>query len=498
MYADVLLRNATFPTVPDADALAIRCGVIQAVGSSADLEGTAGPTTRVLDLEGKAVLPGFIDAHTHFVRVGLERTFYVDLSGAESLDEALERLRLAARERQGAWVVAQGWDESRWPERRLLERSDLDRAVPRQPCCAVRVDGHLVVCNTLALARCSHPEGELVDRALGHLREEAAWTLLGAVLPDRSTLVEAIAAASRYTASLGVTAVAEMSGKPEYLRAYLRALEEGVLKTRVFLYIPVELLEEAAKLGLKRGFGGELLRIAGVKAFMDGSIGARTAALTAPYRDGGTTGTLLLSAGELARLWRKASRAGLQMAVHAIGDRAIGEVLRAAELAGISRYDRHRIEHLELPTGEHLARMAELGLVASMQPNFVVNWSGPEKLYEERLGPERDARIDPHALVHRRGIPLAFGSDGMPMGPLYGLWGAVSPPHEIQRIPLEEALRAYTTGAAYSLFAEEEIGELAPGKRADLVVLSADPRTAPLEEIGVEMTILGGEVVYVR
>ncbi len=498
MYADVLLRNATFPTVPDADALAIRCGVIQAVGSSADLEGTAGPTTRVLDLEGKAVLPGFIDAHTHFVRVGLERTFYVDLSDTGSLDEALERLHAAAKDREGSWVVARGWDESRWRERRAPERADLDRVVPRQPCCAIRVDGHLVVCNTLALARCSHPEGELVDRELGHLREEAAWALLDSVLPDRATLVDAIAAACRYAASLGITAVAEMSGKPEYLRAYLHALEEGVLKTRVFLYIPVELLGEAAKLGLKRGFGGELLRIAGVKAFADGSIGARTAALSAPYRDRGTTGTLLLRAEELARTWRETSHAGLQMAIHAIGDQAIGEVLRAAHLAGISRYDRHRIEHLELPTEEHLREMAELGLVASMQPNFVVNWSGPRKLYEERLGPERDARIDPHALVLRHGIPLAFGSDGMPTGPLYGLRGAVSPPHEIQRIPLEEALRAYTEGAAYSLFAEEEIGKLAPGKRADLVVLSADPRTAPLEEIGVEMTILGGEVVYVR
>lgn len=468
------------------------------MGKTSELRELVGPGTEVLELRGRAVLPGFIDAHTHFVRVGLERTFYVDLSDADSLDGALERLRLAARERQGAWVVAQGWDESRWPERRLLERADLDRAVPRQPCCAVRVDGHLVVCNTLALARCSHPEGELVDRDLGHLREEAAWTLLEAVLPDRSTLIEAIAAASRHAAELGVTAVAEMSGKPEYLRAYLHALDQGVLKTRVFLYVPLELLGEATRLGLRRGLGGEWLRIAGIKAFTDGSIGARTAALTAPYRDGDTTGTLLLSAGELARLWRKASRAELQMAVHAIGDRAIGEVLRAAELAGISRYDRHRIEHLELPTGAHLARMAELGLVASMQPNFVVNWSGPGKLYRERLGPERDFGIDPHAPVLEHGIPLAFGSDGMPMGPLYGLRGAVSPPHEAQRIPVEEALRAYTTGAAFSLFAEDELGEIAPGKRADLVVLSADPRTTPLEEIRVEMTFVGGERVFRR
>lgn len=498
MHADILLRGAAIPTVPGADSVAIRCGTIQAVGSYPELGHLVGPHTRVLDLAGKAILPGFIDAHTHFVRVGLERTFYVELSDAASLEEALERLRRAAREREGRWVVGRGWDESRWPEGRPLERRDLDRAVPQSPCCAVRVDGHLVACNTTALARCFCPDGPLVDRKRGHLREGAAWKLLDSILPDRDALVEAIAAASRYAASLGITAAAEMSGKPEYLGAYLQALEEGKLKTRIFLYIPAEHLEEAERLGLRRGFGGELLRIVGVKAFADGSIGAHTAALSAPYRDRDTTGTLLTDAAKLARIWRRASQAGLQLAVHAIGDRAIGEVIRAARRAGISGKDRHRIEHLELPDEAHLEEMAELGLVASMQPNFVANWSGPGKLYETRLGPERDSRIDPHAIVLRHGIPLAFGSDGMPTGPLYGLSGAVSPPHEVQRIPLEEALRAYTSGAAYSLSAEGELGEISPGKRADLVVLSADPRKGNLEDIRVEMTLLGGEVIFRR
>ncbi|NOX45217.1 MAG: amidohydrolase [Caldiserica bacterium] len=498
MFADLVIRGARFPTAPGADALAVRGGVIQAVGGSSELQGFIGPHTRILDLNGQVVLPGFIDAHTHFVRVGLERTLYVDLSDVGSLDEALERLRAAARERRGDWVVARGWDESRWPERRPLERADLDRAVPRQPCCAIRVDGHLVVCNTPALARCPRADDELVDRKRGHLREGAAWELLDTIVPDLATLVDAIAAASRHAAELGVTAVAEMSGKPEYLRAYLHALEEGVLRTRIFLYIPQDRPGAAAALGTARDPGGELLRVVGVKAFVDGSIGARTAALTSPYRDGDTAGTILLGAEELARIWREVSHAGLQLAVHAIGDRAIAEVLRAARLAGVSGHGRHRIEHLELPTEEHLREMADLELVASMQPNFVVNWSGPGKLYERRLGPERDACIDPHALVLAHGIPLAFGSDGMPMGPLYGLPGAVSPPYEAQRIPVEEALRAYTAGAAFSLFAEDELGEIAPGKRADLVVLSDDPRAARPGDIRVEMTFLDGEVIFAR
>ena len=498
MYADIFLRGAIFPTVPGADALAIRCGRIQAVGKASELQGLIGPDTEVLDLEGKAVLPGFIDAHTHFVRVGLERTFYVDLSGTKSLEEAMDRLREAARDRAGEWVMARGWDESKWPQKRPLKRADLDRVVPRQPCCAVRVDGHLVVCNTLALDRCPYPEGRLVDRGAGHLREDAAWAFLDAVPLDRTALVEAIAAASRRAAELGVTAVAEMSGKPEYIRAYQQALKEGKLRTRVFLYLPLELADHAVELGLEHGFGGELLRIVGVKAFADGSIGARTAALSSPYRDANDTGTLLLEAEDLAGIWRRLSHMGLQLAVHAIGDRAIGEVLRAARLAGISEHGRHRIEHLELPTEEQLEEMASLGLVASMQPNFVVNWSGPGGLYHERLGPERDSAIDPHSLVLKYGIPLAFGSDGMPMDPLYGLLGAVAPPHEVQRIPPEEAIRAYTAGAAYALFAERELGELAPGKRADLVILSDNPLKAPLQRVRVEMTILGGALIFRR
>ncbi|RLE33615.1 amidohydrolase, partial [Candidatus Acetothermia bacterium] len=303
MYADIFLRGAIFPTVPGADALAIRCGRIQAVGKASELQGLIGPDTEVLDLEGKAVLPGFIDAHTHFVRVGLERTFYVDLSGTKSLEEAMDRLREAARDRAGEWVMARGWDESKWPQKRPLKRADLDRVVPRQPCCAVRVDGHLVVCNTLALDRCPYPEGRLVDRDAGHLREDAAWAFLDAVPLDRTALVEAIAAASRRAAELGVTAVAEMSGKPEYIRAYQQALKEGKLRTRVFLYLPLELADHAVELGLEHGFGGELLRIVGVKAFADGSIGARTAALSSPYRDANDTGTLLLEAEDLAGIW---------------------------------------------------------------------------------------------------------------------------------------------------------------------------------------------------
>ncbi|MCR4391675.1 MAG: amidohydrolase [Candidatus Acetothermia bacterium] len=478
-----------------ADAVAVRCGHIAAVGRSEEILRLRGPATRVIPLHGRALLPGFFDAHTHFVRVGLERTFYVDLGSARSLSEAVDRLREAAKARPGEWVVGRGWDESRWPERRYLERGDLDRAVPRQPCCAVRVDGHLVACNTLALARCPRPEGEFVDRDRGHLWEEAAWELTSAVRPERETLVEAVAAACQYAASLGVTAVADMAGAAD-LPVYQIAERRGLLRTRTFLYLPLEQLPALQALGVRTGFGSPLLRVMGVKAFVDGSIGARTAALQDPYRGEMGHGRVLLGRAELAQRWKRAMDAGLQVAIHAIGDRAVEEVLAAARLSAVGAHDRHRVEHLELATPEQLDRMSGLGLIASMQPNFVAQWSGPGKMYEERLGPERDARIDPHAWVVERGIPLAFGSDGMPMGPLYGIGAVLDPPHPVQRLPLEAALRAYTHGAAYAAFAEGGLGSIAPGQWADLVVLSADPQTSPWSGIRVDMTFLAGEPVF--
>lgn len=496
MPADLILHGGPLFGKEDADALVVRCGKILAVGKTADILGLRGPETKVFPLSGRALIPGFFDSHVHFLKVGLDRTFFVDLAKARSLSEAVEMLRAAAEARPGEWVVGRGWDESRWPEKRYLERADLDRAVAKQPCCAVRVDGHMMVANTLALARCVRPEGQFVDRDRGHLWEDAVLEVLSLVRPEQETLVKAVAEASRLASSLGITAVTDMAGSHDF-PAYQIAERRGLLRTRIFAFLPAESLPNLAALGIRRGYGSPFLRVSGIKVFVDGSIGAKTAALFEPYRAEMSRGRVLIGRAELARLWRKAIGAELPLAIHAIGDRAIEEVLAAARLAGVGLHDRHRIEHLELPLPAQLDRMRELGLIASMQPNFL-QWSGPGKMYEDRLGPARDSRIDPHRWVLDQGIPLAFGSDGMPLGPLYGIGLALNPPHPIQKVSLEEALRAYTFGPAYAAFAEDELGDLSPGKWADFVVLSGDPRKTPWERIEVEATFVAGELVFSR
>ena len=498
MRADLLIRAAAVFDVPGADTVAVRSGRIAGVGSWEELAGLIQDGTRVLEFPKGVILPGFVDAHTHFLRVGLERVWYIDLGPARSLDEALELIRQGAEAVEGEWVLGRGWDESRWEDGVTLKRVHLDRALPDRPCCAIRVDGHLCICNSRALERLGIGPGSLVDPERGELREAAVEEALRRVPLEPEVLLDAVAASSELHGELGITAAADMGTEVEHIRAYKEAARRGTLKTRLFLYLPWRNRRELAELGSGRETEGGLVRVMGLKLFADGSIGAHTAALTTPYRDTGDVGLLLLSQAELSRAFREARELGVQLAVHAIGNRAVAEVLAGAEEAGVSPAERHRIEHLELLPPDGARRMARLGLIASMQPNFVVNWSGPGKLYEERLGAGRDRSIDPHRELFEAGIPLAFGSDGMPPGPLYGLRGAITPPHPLQRLPPREAIRAYTVGGAYSLFADEEFGEIAPGKAADLVVLSGDPRREPLGGIRVELTLLGGKIIFQR
>ena len=499
--ADRIFRGVVLPlTEPGAraEALAVSGGRILAVGSQADVLRFRAPHTEIVDLHGKALLPGFVDAHMHLVSQGLKEIgYYLDLSDARSGEEALERVRGAVRERgPGEWVLGRGWDESRWPQKRYLTREDLDGVAPGNPVVLVRVDGHILVANTQALERVPlKAPPEECDAQTGLLRERAAWAFLAELRPSSEEIEQALLAAQKRAHALGITCVHDVV-IPEHLRAYLKLHKRGKLTLRVRLNVGVEHLDALEELGLGSEFGDDRLRLGAVKVFTDGSIGARNAALFEPYADAPSTrGRLNYPQEELDQLVKRAHEAGFQLMIHAIGDRAIEAALTALERAGVTPEDRPRIEHFELPTEEQLERAARLGVIASMQPNFV-QWSGPGSLYEKRLGPERDRRIDPHRRVLERKIPLAFGSDGMPFGPLYGIRCAVSAPHEPQRPTAEEALRAYTWGGAYAGFQERELGTLEPGKRADLVVLTEDPLRAFPPEYRVERVYSAGELVF--
>lgn len=496
---EMILTRGVIPTVPGADSIAIACGRILAVGSKDKVVLLANEATRIIDLAGKAILPGFNDAHTHFLQLGLaEIGFRIDLAGLSRKD-ALSQLAAATRERgSGEWVVGLGWDESRWHDRRPFVREDLDRIAVDRPLVAVRLDGHLLTANTAALRRLPPSiAASAVEATDGILREETAFYLLRTLSPDRATVREALYAAAACAHRLGITSVHAML--PPDLSIYMR--ERGRLPLRVTLCPEVSMLEPLEKLGVTSGFGDEWLRIGGIgEIFVDGSLGAGNAALSEPYTDSGEIGALNYSEQGLTALIERAERAGLQTVIHAIGDRAIGLVLNAHAAVGTSPEMRHRIEHFELPTPVQIERAGELALNISMQPNFVGNWSGEEKMYQERLGKERDSKIDPHRLVVDSGLPLAFGSDCMPISPLYGIHSAVNAPYAGQRLRVEEAIFCYTEAGARLSFEEGTKGRIEAGMLADFVILDKDPREerSQIRERTVEMTILNGKIVYQR
>jgi len=496
--ATVVLHNGTIHGQKAHDALAIEGDRILAVGRGEEILPHAGEDALRIDLKGRAVLPGFIDAHVHLMHTGLvESGWRIDLTDG-SRDEVLAALRDAVRSRGvGEWIVGYGWDESGWRDRRYLVREELDRVAPGTPVLAIRVDGHLLTANARALDFLPDSASRrLVDREAGHLREAAVHEMLDRVVPDRATSAEALSAAARLCHRLGVTSVHTMS-RLRHVSAFMAGRADRRL--RVTICPEVASFDKLEAVGLRTGFGDPWLRFGGIKIFADGSIGARNAAVSEPFRGGGT-GELNHEVDVMTSMIRAAEVAGWQTVIHAIGDRAIGQVLDAHEAVGSDPALRHRIEHFELPREVQLGRAAKLGLCVSMQPNFIGNWSGPESLYVDRLGEVRDRASNPLRRVVDEGLPLAFGSDGMPVSPLYGLHSAVNAPYPGQRLTVEEAIACYTAGGARFGFEENAKGRVEPGMLADLVVLDEDPLIEParIDERTVEMTFVGGEPVYER
>jgi predicted amidohydrolase YtcJ len=483
------------------EALLVEGGRLTRVGDErAVLRAAHQRQARVVDLKGRRVVPGLIDSHTHLIHQGLLED-RVDLAGARTRAAALTRVRRRAAAHRGpSPLIAERWDDSAWPDPRWPTRDELDAITTRFPLILRRVDGHVAVANTPALRAL---DGWLpgVDVGRGLLVEEASLRLNEVWPTPVPRGVRAVRATQEMALRLGVTTIHDFV-VPGYLRAFQAVAAAGRLRIRVQATPYVETLDAWSQTGIETGFGGGHLRAGGVKLFADGTIGGHTAALRQPYGDEPTNqGRLNWSDAQLGGHVETAARAGLQPSIHAIGDAAIDQVLAAyARLeAGRRRRLRPRIEHFEVHDRDQVDRARDLGVVLSMQPNFVGAWSRRGHLYHQRFGDDRYRRNNEFRSIRRLGARLAFGSDCMPFDPWWGLESVVRAPHPAQRLPLEEALSAYTLGSAYGLGREDELGSLEPGKRADFLVVQGEwQRPGGLSGTHVRATVVGGRTEHGR
>ena len=495
--ADLVLTDAAVHTLtpddPVHEAVAVRDGRIVRVGSAYDLDMLVGVDTTRVALDGRVVLPGFVDAHTHLSTVGRYEV-HADLSGAESRAEALDCLAARARDiAADDWLLGYGYDESSWGETDPLVAADLAALDHPGPVAAFREDLHLVSVDETALARVAEdPTSGGGDD--GVLVEAGATAVRRRLQPDRVEARRLLEAGQRRAVSRGVTGVHDLVRRSAAPRAYRDMAREDDLDLRVQIYYWRDHVDAVAEVGLTTGGGGRV-EFGGIKTFSDGSLGARSARLADPYADApDDRGEWVVSPDELDALAERVDDLDLRMATHAIGDEAVDRVLDAYE--GRGEGARWRVEHAVLASDDAIARLAEGKLVACVQPNFL-KWAGEGGLYERRLGERRRETTRLRTLVDA-GVHVAFGSDGMPMDPLVGVHHAVNAPEASQRLEVTEALRAYTHGAAYAGLAEDETGTVETGKHADLTVLDASPwgRPESIGNIDVAMTVVGGDVVH--
>lgn len=499
--ADLLLRNAEVHTLAEPDetheALAVRDGRIVRVGKSYEVDFLAGVETRVFDCGGRVVLPGFVDAHTHMETLG-RYLVHADLSGASGPEECIERLRKSADGGGNEeWVLGFGYDESTWNDSRYLTSEDLDRASEARPVAAFREDMHVASLNSVARERYEDEMPAADVRGEGVIVEAAVDTIYEAIAPGPEETRELLVAAQEFANARGVTGVHDMVRNSHAPRVYRELDGEDELSLRVRINYWSDHLDAVSEAGLGTNHGSALVETGAIKTYTDGSFGGRTAKLAEPYTDGDETGQWVVDPEELRELVERADSEGFQLSAHAIGDRAIEEVLDAFEGTDDPAGARHRVEHAELLSDETIERFADSGVVASVQPNFL-KWAAEGGLYADRLGDERRARTNRYRELLDAGANLAFGSDCMPLDPLFGVHYAVNAPEPSQRLSVTEALRAYTSGAAYAGFDEHRVGTVEVGKLADLVVLDESPWESleSIREVDVTMTLVAGEVVH--
>ncbi|MEA5387844.1 amidohydrolase [Haloarculaceae archaeon H-GB11] len=500
--ADLVLLDGTVHVLDDAgttaEGVAIRDGEIVRVDKSDEVRHLVGVETEVVDLDGRHVLPGFVDAHTHMLDAGRQLR-NADLSACDSPEACLDQLR-AGRDERAEWILGFGYDESRWGGS-YLTRDDLDDVSTERPVAAVREDMHVVSLNSVALERyrTRMPDRDVNTedgRATGVVVEDAAGVIYDAIDPGPERARTLLFAAQSRAHELGVTGVHDMVRRSVVPRVYRDLDLAGELSLRVRMNYWADFLDAVEETGLATNHGSDRLEVGAIKTFTDGSIGGATAKLSEPYRESGDTGKWVVPPRELRELVDRVDEAGLQLAIHAIGDEAIAETLDA--LAETDPSARHRIEHAEVLDDELIARLAASDVIVSAQPNFH-KWAREDGLYASRLGDERRVRTNQLGALADAGATLAFGSDCMPMDPLFGVQQAVTAPTEEQRLDVTEAVRAYTRGGAYAGFAEDRQGTVDAGMRADLTVLAESPWEVDPSTIGdvdVAATVVDGAVVY--
>ncbi len=523
------------PTATFAQAVAILDGRIAAVGTDEQIEPYVSSNTQVINLHGRFAMPGFIDSHVHFMD-GSFKLLEVNLKHVHSKQEFVDQIAAKARLLPaGRWLLGGDWDEEAWPDGQLPTRWMIDEVTKGIPVYIDRYDGHAGLANSLALKMAGitketpAPTGGVIvrDPATGEptgVLKDAAQDLItrGIPNPTDAEAEQALRAGLAEARRVGVTSVENMNlgtntpygtfqGELLLLR---RAKHEGWLTCRFYEIIPILDWERLRDIGISRKMGDEFIKLCAVKAFADGSVGSRTAWMFKPYIDDpnnfGLATALMDPPTKMEALAREANAAGIQICIHAIGTRAISEVLDIYQSVGGSdpASNRFRIEHAQHLRPEDFARFARLGVIASMQPYHAID---DGRWVEKRIGPKRARWSYAWRSMLDAGVPLAFGTDWpvAPLNPLLSIYAAVTRetldgknPHgwfPEEKITLNEALRAYTAGSAYAAFEENEKGTIAHGKLGDIVVLSDDLFSiAPekIKDVYVDLTILGGKVVY--
>ena len=529
--ADLIITNAKIWTVdkslPLAQSVAVLGDRIVAVGSSADVNAWRGANTKLIDAGGKLLIPGFNDAHVHFVSGG-QQLDNIQLNNATSSEEFARRIAERAKiTPKGEWILGGNWDETKWNPPDMPTKEMIDAVTPDTPVFVSRYDGHMGLANSVALrlagitAKTADPPGGTVVRdAQGNptgALKDAATDYMDKVIPPLShdQRVKVVKRALEHAASLGVTSVQHMVASYEDITVYSELLQRGELTTRIYAAPLITHVDDQAKLGIGHAFGGPYLRIGALKAFADGSLGSGTAYFYEPFLNQGNNRGLLSDEMHPISLMRdrmmKADAAGLQICTHAIGDEGISTILDlyADVIKAHGDADRRfRIEHAQHMAAKDFDRFAQMHVIASVQPYHAID---DGRFAESHIGHDRASRTYAFRTFLDHGVRLAFGTDWevAPLNPLLGVYAAVTRAtldgknpngwFPEQKLTVAEAIEAYTMGSAYAEFQEKEKGSITPGKLADMVRLSDDIfsiESEKIRDVKVLNTFVGGKLVW--